>query len=141
MCHNKDSAPIDTTDTNRNLDFEEVTILQNPDLSITDLDEHTQSTALTDFVHFYIAHYRKNDLEILSQYKVDYVMNDVNQYLYANQSFSPEQLAAGVLQYKQSSFIEILKTIGLSFTDNGALKDNTWEGWYTQQYAKVQQGI
>jgi len=113
--------------------------LQN-DLTITDLDEHAQTTALTDFVHFYLEHYRTNDLEILSQFKVDYAMNDINMYLYANRNFSPDQLAAGVLAYKKNLFVEILKTINLPFNENGALKENTWDGWYQQEYAKIPQG-
>lgn len=141
MCHNKKGAPIDQpTDTHGNTEFEEVSTLQNQDLTITDLDEHAQATALTDFVHFYLEHYRTNDLEILSQFKVDYAMNDINQYLYANRSFSPDELATGVLAYKQHMFVEILKTINLPFNENGSLKDNTWDGWYQQEFAKIPQG-
>ena len=94
--------------------------MQN-DLTITDLDEHAQLTALTDFVHFYLEHYRTNDLEILSQFKVDYAMNDINMYLYANRNFSPDQLAAGVLAYKKGLFVEIMKTINLPFNENGKI--------------------
>ncbi|WP_341779906.1 hypothetical protein [Levilactobacillus sp. HBUAS70063] len=114
--------------------------MQNQDLTITDLDEHAQLTALTDFVHFYLEHYRTNDLEILSQFKVDYAMNDINMYLYANRNFSPDQLAAGVLAYKKNLFLEILKTINLPFNENGSLKEKTWDGWYQQEYAKIPEG-
>src|SRR5699024_9110177 len=129
-----------TTDTHGNTEFEEVSTLQNQDLTITDLDEHAQLTALTDFVHFYLEHYRTNDLEILSQFKVDYAMNDINMYLYANRNFSPDQLAAGVLAYKKNLFLEILKTINLPFNENGSLKEKTWDGWYQQEYAKIPEG-
>lgn len=115
-------------------------ILQNPDLTINDLDENAQSTALTDFVHFYLRHYRTNDLEILASFKVDYAMNDINMYIYANLNFSPAQLAEGVLANKRDLFLTILKTVNLPYTASGALKDITWEGWYAQQYAGIAEG-
>lgn len=114
--------------------------MQNPDLTITDLDENAQNAALTDFVHFYLRHYRTNDLEILANYQVDYAMNDINMYIFANQYFSPDQLAAGVLGNKRDLFLTILKTVDLPYTANGSLKDLTWDGWYAQEYAKIAEG-
>ncbi|WP_203642218.1 hypothetical protein [Levilactobacillus andaensis] len=114
--------------------------MQNQDLTINDLDEHAQQTALTDFVKFYLRHYKTNDLEILSQYKVDYAMNDINMYLYANKNFHPDELVAGVLGLKHDLFVSILSTMDIAFNENGSLKDTTWEGWYQQEYAKVVEG-
>jgi len=114
--------------------------LQNQDLTINDLDEHAQQTALTDFIKFYLRHYKTNDLEILSQYKVDYAMNDINMYLYTNKNFHPDELVAGVLDLKRDLFISILSTMDIAFNENGSLKDTTWEGWYQQEYAKVVEG-
>ncbi|MCF7522684.1 hypothetical protein L3X07_03550 [Levilactobacillus brevis] len=111
--------------------------MQNPELTITDLDEAAQQTALTDFAHFYLRHYRTNDLEIIAQYKVDYAMNDINMYLYANQYFQPQQLAADVLINKRDLFLAILQTINLPYNANGSLKDNSWDSWYQQQYATI----
>ncbi|MDT6979283.1 hypothetical protein [Levilactobacillus zymae] len=110
-------------------------------LTITDLDENAQQTALTDFAHFYIAHFKQNDLEILSQYRVDYSMNDINRYLFENRYFSPAELIAGVLKYKRPLFLNILKTVKVAYNANGSLKDTTWEGWYHQNYAQIEQGI
>jgi len=67
-------------------------------------------------------------------------MNDINMYIYANRNFGPDQLAAGVLEYKKNLFVEILQTINLPFNENGSLKENTWDGWYQQEYAKIPQG-
>ncbi|MFC6261534.1 hypothetical protein [Levilactobacillus fujinensis] len=114
--------------------------MQNQDLTINDLDEHAQQTALTDFTKFYLRHYKTNDLEILSQYKVDYAMNDINMYLYANNNFHPDELVAGVLALKHDLFVSILSTMDIAFNENGSLKDTTWEGWYQQEYAKVVDG-
>ena len=114
--------------------------MQNPELTITDLDEAAQQTALTDFAHFYLRHYRTNDLEIIAQYKVDYAMNDINMYLYANQYFQPQQLAADVLINKRDLFLAILQTINLPYNANGSLKDNSWYSWYQQQYATIDEG-
>ncbi|GEO68018.1 hypothetical protein [Levilactobacillus spicheri] len=110
-------------------------------LTITDLDEGAQDTALTEFAHFYLKHYRTNDLEILSDYRVDYSMNDINTYLFENRFFSPEELIAGVLKYKRPLFMNILKTVGLPYNANGSLQDITWEGWYAQRYAQINQGL
>jgi len=115
--------------------------LADSDLTITDLAEGAQQTALSDFAHFYLRHYRTNDLEILSDFRVDYSMNDINTYLFANKNFSPDQLIAGVLKYKTPLFLNILKTIAIPYNENGSLKDNTWEGWYAQHYAQIKQGL
>ena len=109
--------------------------------TITDLEEDAQATALNDFVHFYLKHYRDNSLEILSDYRVDYAMNDINTYLFENRSFSPDQLIAGVLKNKRQLFLNILKTVDLPYTEKGTLKDVTWDGWYTQRYAQINQGL
>lgn len=114
--------------------------MQNEDLTITDLDENARQTALSDFAHFYIRHYRTNDLEILSQFKVDYAMNDINMYLYANKYFSPDELVAGVLANKSDLFLTILKTVNLAYNASGVLKDLTWDGWYKQQYVGIPEG-
>ncbi|MCM6796511.1 hypothetical protein [Levilactobacillus brevis] len=114
--------------------------MQDTELTITDLDEPAQQTALTDFAHFYLRHYRTNDLEIIAQYKVDYAMNDINMYLYANQYFQPQQLAADVLTNKRDLFLAILQTINLPYNTNGSLKDNSWDSWYQQQYAAIDEG-
>lgn len=115
--------------------------MADSELTITDLDDAAQQKALSDFAHFYLRHYRTNDLEILSDYKVDYAMNDINLYLYENQVFSPAELIARVLQYKRPLFLSILKTVALPYNANGTLKDNTWDDWYHQSYARIQQGI
>ncbi|RXI75696.1 hypothetical protein [Levilactobacillus suantsaii] len=115
--------------------------MSDSELTITDLDESAQETALMDFVKFYVQHYKQNNLEILSQYKVDYAMNDINQYLFENRYFAPEQLVEAVLKTKRELFLTILKTLKLPYNANGALKDNTWDGWYRQSFAKIQQGI
>lgn len=121
--------------------LKEVPSLSDSVLTITDLDENAQQTALTDFAHFYIAHFKQNDLEILSQYRVDYSMNDINRYLFENRYFSPAELIAGVLKYKRPLFLNILKTVKVAYNANGSLKDTTWEGWYHQNYAQIEQGI
>lgn len=110
-------------------------------LTITDLDEGAQSAALTEFAHFYLKHYQQNDLEILSDYRVDYSMNDINTYLFENRFFSPDELIAGVLKSKSPLFLTILKTVNMPYNENGSLKDVTWEGWYAQRYAQIKQGL
>ncbi|MFC6275565.1 hypothetical protein ACFQET_08575 [Levilactobacillus tangyuanensis] len=115
--------------------------MPNADVKITDLDADAQQQALIDFAKFYIRHFRSNDLEILSQYKVDYAMNDINHYLYVNHSFSPAELATGVLAYKREMFLEILKTVDLAYNTDGSLKGNTWSAWYHQEYAAIAPGI
>ena len=108
---------------------------------ITDLDEGAQDTALTEFAHFYLRHYKTNDLEILSDFRVDYSMNDINTYLFENRFFSPDQLIAGVLRNKRQLFLNILKTVGIAYNADGSLKDTTWEYWYAQRYAQIKQGL
>ncbi|HJE87245.1 MAG TPA: hypothetical protein K8U88_06620 [Levilactobacillus hammesii] len=115
--------------------------MADSELTITDLDEGAQATALSDFAHFYLRHFKTNDLEILSDFRVDYSMNDINKYLFENRFFSPDQLITGVLKYKSPLFLSILKTIGMTFNANGSLKDTTWEGWYAQHYAQISQGL
>ncbi|KIO93802.1 hypothetical protein N627_2264 [Levilactobacillus brevis] len=41
---------------------------------------------------------------------------------------------------KRDLFLAILQTINLPYNANGSLKDNSWDSWYQQQYATIDEG-
>lgn len=66
-------------------------------VSFDKLDETVSNKAVEDFVDFYLRWFKKNDLEILAEYKIDYYLADINHYIFENESFTPEQMKKNYL--------------------------------------------
>jgi hypothetical protein len=106
-------------------------------VSIDQLDETTTTKAIKDFIDFYLPYLRKNDLEILSEYKVDYFLADINHFVFENQSFTPEQIREDLLKDRGQDIEHVISVINPEYQPDGNLVAGTWKKWYQAKFNKL----
>lgn len=106
-------------------------------VTIDKLNETATKKAIIDFVDFYLPRFKKNNLEILSMYKVDYYLADINHFIFENRSFTPEELREELYRECGSDLKRVISVINPDYYDNGNLVSGTWEEWYQKQFDKV----
>ncbi|WP_172187790.1 hypothetical protein [Lentilactobacillus kribbianus] len=109
-------------------------------LSITDLDQKASDTAVQVFIEFYLNHYRDGSLDILAQYPVDHYVAEINQFIFENNAYQPEQMQALLLADLKQYFIDIIAAVNPGYQQNGALANGDWEKWYQETAANLQTG-
>ncbi|MDN6597478.1 MAG: hypothetical protein L0K76_08005, partial [Lentilactobacillus parabuchneri] len=80
-------------------------------VSFDKLDETVSNKAVEDFVDFYLRWFKKNDLEILAEYKIDYYLADINHYIFENESFTPEQMKKELLEQRGQDLKHVISVI------------------------------
>lgn len=106
-------------------------------VTIDKLNETATKKAIIDFVDFYLPRFKKNNLEILSMYKVDYYLADINHFIFENRSFTPEELREELYRECGNDLKRVISVINPDYYDNGNLVSGTWEEWYQKQFDKV----
>ncbi|AEB74416.1 hypothetical protein [Lentilactobacillus buchneri] len=106
-------------------------------VSFDKLDETATNQAVEDFIDFYLRWFKKNDLEILAEYKIDYYLADINHYIFENKSFTPEQMRKDLLEQRGNDLKHVISVINPEYDENGSLKAGSWDQWYQAKFEKV----
>ncbi|EHL98552.1 hypothetical protein HMPREF9103_01446 [Lentilactobacillus parafarraginis F0439] len=106
-------------------------------VTIDQLNDSATTKAMNDFIEFYLPRLRKNNLEILSMYKVDYYLADINHFIFENRSFTPEELRDEVRKECGEDLKHVISVINPDYYDNGNLVAGSWETWYEKKFEKV----
>ncbi|WP_243674591.1 hypothetical protein [Lentilactobacillus kisonensis] len=93
--------------------------------------------ATQDFINFYLRWLKKNDLEILAEYKVDYYLADINHYVFENKAFTPEQMRADLLADRGQDIRHVISVINPDYYSNGNLAAGSWDQWYEDKFKKI----
>lgn len=101
------------------------------------LNDAATKKAVEDFIEFYLRWFKKNDLEILAEYKIDWYLADINHYVFENKSFTPEQMVDALLEQRGTDIKHVISVINLDYYDDGSLKDGSWDKWYQEKFEKV----
>jgi len=101
------------------------------------LSEDAIRQSMVSFIDFYLDRYLSNNLEILADYKVDYYLNDINHFIFQNQSLTPNQLREELFRRCYSEIRNVITVIDPEYFSNGNLVSGSWEGWYEQKFAKI----
>lgn len=106
-------------------------------VSFDKLDETASNQAVEDFIDFYLRWFKKNDLEILAEYKIDYYLADINHYIFENKSFTPEQMKKDLLEQRGNDLKHVISVINPEYDENGSLQAGSWDQWYRAKFQKV----
>ncbi|EHO53769.1 hypothetical protein HMPREF9104_00418 [Lentilactobacillus kisonensis F0435] len=106
-------------------------------VSFDKLDEAATKKATQDFINFYLRWLKKNDLEILAEYKVDYYLADINHYVFENKAFTPEQMRADLLADRGQDIRHVISVINPDYYSNGNLAAGSWDQWYEDKFKKI----
>ncbi|MDM7517339.1 hypothetical protein QUF07_11550 [Lentilactobacillus sp. TOM.63] len=106
-------------------------------VSIDRLDETATRKAIEDFIEFYLRWLKKNDLEILAEYKVDYYLADINHFVFENQAFTPEQMRAALYEERGQDIKHVVTVINPDYYPNGHLVAGSWDQWYQDKFDKI----
>lgn len=101
------------------------------------LDDAATKKAVGDFIEFYLRWFKKNDLEILAEYKIDWYLADINHYIFENKSFTPEQMKNDLLEQRGKDLKHVISVINPEYYDDGSLKAESWDKWYHEKFEKV----
>ncbi|KRM74197.1 hypothetical protein FC82_GL000274 [Secundilactobacillus collinoides DSM 20515 = JCM 1123] len=117
-------------------------IVVQPGVVVFDeLSDSAKQRAVTDFCNFYLKEYKGNNLEIITNFPIQYEVEQINHDIRENRSFKPEELRDFLLTNDNHLFGKVLAAFNLSFLENGALADKTYEAWYQEQYDQIQKGL
>ncbi|MBZ3776963.1 hypothetical protein K9P40_07730 [Lentilactobacillus otakiensis] len=106
-------------------------------ISFDKLDETATNKAVEDFIEFYLRWFKKNDLEILAEYKIDYYLADINHYIFENKSFTPEQMIKDLLKQRGTDLKHVVSVINPKYDKNGNLATGSWDQWYHEKFEKI----
>ena len=106
-------------------------------VTFDELSQEGKAKAIADFINFYIPRLRKNNLEILSMFKVDYALSDISHFIFENRSFTPEELKQELAKECNDELSDVISTVNLEYYDNGDLVTGSWDSWYDDKFKKV----
>ncbi|PWF99878.1 hypothetical protein [Levilactobacillus bambusae] len=106
-------------------------------IHFNDLNDAGKERAISDFLTFYVAYFKKNNLEILSSFPIDADMSDLNAWLFANHNFTSVELHDKALAQKQEILTDMLTKIDVDLNQTGMPADGSWENWYRKLYDGV----
>ncbi|HAT54895.1 MAG TPA: hypothetical protein DCW31_06605 [Lactobacillus sp.] len=106
-------------------------------VTVDELDESAQTTALTDFANFYITLWRRNNLELVTQYDQQHgYIQDINRELATNRSFTPDRERDTSITFNKKDYMALIDEIGVKFHNTGN-PETDWKTWYDQQFAAL----
>ncbi|ANZ65164.1 hypothetical protein AYR62_14485 [Secundilactobacillus paracollinoides] len=106
-----------------------------------ELSDSAKQRAVTDFCNFYLKEFKGNNLEIIANFPIQYEVEQLNHDIQDNRSLQPEELQDFLLENDNHLLGKVLAAFNLSFLENGALADTTYEAWYQTQYDQIQKGL
>jgi hypothetical protein len=119
-----------------------VNVLQPGVVLFDQLSESAKQRAVDDFCQFYLKEYRHGSLEILTEFPIQYEIEQINHDIQQNRSFHPARLQAFLVENDSQLFGNILNAINESFLENGAMANHhDYEDWYQEQYDAIKPGL
>ena len=101
------------------------------------LSDDSKKKAMSDFIDFYIPRLRKNNLEILSMYKIDYFLSDINHFIFENDAFTPEEMKDDLIKDCFAQLSNIISTVNPKYNEDGTLSSKSWDTWYQEKFNAV----
>ncbi|KRK98928.1 hypothetical protein FD04_GL000673 [Secundilactobacillus odoratitofui DSM 19909 = JCM 15043] len=105
------------------------------------LSESAKQRAVRDFIDFYLNKYQSGSLEILTDFPIQYEMEQINHDIQQNISFHPEQLRQFLSENDGHLFAQIISALHESFMENGVMAESNYEEWYQKQYDAIKPGL
>ncbi|MBW1605299.1 hypothetical protein [Lactobacillus sp. Sy-1] len=105
-----------------------------------ELNDSAKHTAVKEFAIFYVHQYANNNMELIANYDVDGVVQDINRDLYINRFNLESTIISDSVSERFSKYAHLLENIDQKYFDNGHPEKN-WDTWYEDKYASVQRGL
>lgn len=109
------------------------------ELTIDQLETDAKHQAILDFIGFYLYHYRTTNLEILAMQKVDYLITDINNFLFINHGINTDKLIPLLADNMSDHFEQIISIVNPKYKADGTMV-NSWNQWYQSQYSEIPEG-
>ncbi|MTV82875.1 hypothetical protein [Secundilactobacillus folii] len=105
------------------------------------LSDVAKERAVRDFIDFYLSKYATKSLEILTEYPIQYEIEQINHDINLNSNFGPEQLRDYLYTYDERLFSRIISALDQSFMENGVMSGETYDEWYQKKYDAIAPGL
>ncbi|WP_203651261.1 hypothetical protein [Secundilactobacillus yichangensis] len=105
------------------------------------LSDEAKTRSTRDFIDFYLRKYETNSLEILTDYPIQYEIEQINHDIELNSHFHPEQLRDYLYKNDGELFERIISSLDQSFMENGVMADQSYDEWYQEKYDEISKGL
>ena len=105
-------------------------------VAFQDLTLAAQTVAEREFMAFYIRHFKRDDLEVLTELASDSQQAMINRVLRTNGFMTVEQLVTVSLPLTKDLFAALLAKAGMEFDDLGNAAQ-PWETWLAERHATL----
>ena len=95
-----------------------------------------QTVAEREFMAFYIRHFKRDDLEVLTELASDSQQAMINRVLRTNGFMTVEQLVTVSLPLTKDLFAALLAKAGMEFDELGNAAQ-PWETWLAERHAAL----
>ena len=105
-------------------------------VAFQDLTPAAQTVAEREFMAFYIRHFKRDDLEVLTELASDSQQAMINRVLRTNGFMTVEQLVTVSLPLTKDLFAALLAKAGMEFDELGNAA-RPWETWLAERHATL----
>lgn len=105
-------------------------------VAFQDLTPAAQTVAEREFMAFYIRHFKRDDLEVLTELASDSQQAMINRVLRTNGFMTVEQLVTVSLPLTKDFFAALLAKAGMEFDELGNAAQ-PWETWLAERHAAL----
>ncbi|MBM6728830.1 hypothetical protein [Limosilactobacillus ingluviei] len=105
-------------------------------VAFQDLTPTAQTVAEREFMAFYIRHFKRDDLEVLTELASDSQQAMINRVLRTNGFMTVEQLVTVSLPLTKDLFAALLAKAGMEFDELGNAAQ-PWETWLAERHATL----
>lgn len=105
------------------------------------LSDEAKTRATHDFIDFYLRKYANKSLEILTDYPIQYEIEQINHDIQQNSQFHPEQLREYLYQNDGELLQRIISSLDQPFMENGVMADQSYDEWYQKKYDEISKGL
>ena len=105
-------------------------------VAFQDLTPAAQTVAEREFMAFYIQHFKRDDLEVLTELASDSQQAMINRVLRTNGFMTVEQLVTVSLPLTKDFFAALLAKAGMEFDELGNAAQ-PWETWLAERHAAL----
>lgn len=105
-------------------------------VAFQDLTPAAQTVAEREFMAFYIRHFKRDDLEVLTELASDSQQAMINRVLRTNGFMTVEQLVTVSLPLTKDFFAALLAKAGMEFDELGNAAQ-PWETWLAERHVAL----
>ena len=105
-------------------------------VAFQDLMPAAQTVAEREFMAFYIRHFKRDDLEVLTELASDSQQAMINRVLRTNGFMTVEQLVTVSLPLTKDLFAALVAKAGMEFDELGNAAQ-PWETWLAERHATL----